>query len=318
MEITRVQPGPLLDGFYAAYADAYRHDPGPSLTPGYFAWRITEGFTDRHREAWAGVEDGEVIAGYLIELPLKDNTHRGDLDPLVVRPAHRRRGLGTALLHHAVTRLRAHGRELLIAEAEATGSAAAFAGARGLTVSLLRTRSSLDLRTTDWAALRAVLPQVDGYRLERWTGPASPELLPDLTALMDGMNDAPGAASVWDVDRIRAQEATIPASGLQVYAMLARRISDGAVAGFTRVFLDKDGQQQGWAVQGETAVLRGHRGHRLGLLLKLNTLFWLHEQRPDIERILAWNAASNTRMRAINEILGYRPLDTWNNWRLSV
>ena len=49
-----------------------------------------------------------------------------------------------------------------------------------------------------------------------------------------------------------------------------------------------------------------HRGHRLGLLLKLEMLRWLAEEEPQLREIDTWNAESNDHMIGVNELLGYR------------
>jgi hypothetical protein len=53
-------------------------------------------------------------------------------------------------------------------------------------------------------------------------------------------------------------------------------------------------------------VVRDHRGHRLGLLLKAGMLLWLAETEPQLESVDTWNAESNDHMIAVNEQLGYR------------
>ena len=58
--------------------------------------------------------------------------------------------------------------------------------------------------------------------------------------------------------------------------------------------------------QHDTAVVRAHRGHRLGLLLKAGMLLWLAEVEPQLETVDTWNAESNDHMIAVNEALGYR------------
>ena len=60
------------------------------------------------------------------------------------------------------------------------------------------------------------------------------------------------------------------------------------------------------AHQHDTSVLREHRGHRLGLLLKAEMMRWLAEQEPQIAAIDTWNAETNDHMIAVNERLGYR------------
>ncbi|MEU8248443.1 GNAT family N-acetyltransferase [Nonomuraea sp. NPDC048916] len=308
-----------LGHLHAAYVQAVADQPGPVMSARRFRLMFTQ-----ERRAWqvqSHVEhDGdEVVAGYRLSLPTLDNTHLGWLDPLFVRPDRRGRGLGSALLGAARDRLRAGGRRLLLAETPAVGTGARFARAHGFTVSLTEARRTLELGEVDWHRFRRMLPRPQGYELELWTGPAGPEQLADLAVLMGGMNDAPLGEemedAVYDVERVRAQEELIVSSGCNYYTAIARRVSDGAPAGFTRLFVDAD-RTDGWASQADTAVLRPHRGHRLGLLLKLANLIRMREREPQVERIITWNATSNTHMLAINETMGFKLLDAWHIWQL--
>jgi hypothetical protein len=66
-------------------------------------------------------------------------------------------------------------------------------------------------------------------------------------------------------------------------------------------------------------VARPHRGHRLGLLLKVVMLGLLAQREPALRWIITGNAESNRHMILINEALGYRALDRWTtSWRLPV
>lgn len=315
------RPGDLIAGLHDAYVAADSHDPGPLLSLPLFRRLAGTDRPGRRHELWVEVEDGEVVCGYGLALPLLDNTHMGSLFPLVVRPERRGRGLGTALFEHAVGRLRAHGRRLLTAQTPTTGVGARFARAHGMTPGIVEARRVLDLRKADWPALERMVREVDGYSLERWAGPAQPELLPDLATLMNGMNDAPRGPGVEDQDfsleRVREAEESIPASGQTCYSTIVRRDADGAPAGYTRICLQGD-RSDGWASQTDTLVLREHRGRRLGLLIKLANLLWLREREPHIERIITWNAASNSYMLAINEAMGFELLDEWNEWQLAL
>ncbi|MEU0567562.1 GNAT family N-acetyltransferase [Nonomuraea sp. NPDC005983] len=324
MQIQRIdldQPGDLLTGLHATYLAASGDDPGPLVPTRAFAWLVRTGGPGRRAEAWAASENGEVVGGYGLAFPQSENTHLGRLFPLVVRPERRGRGLGSALLRHAVDRVRAEGRRLLLAESPATGTGERFARAQGMTVAVAEARRVLDLRSADWTAFERMLPQVDGYRLDRWTGPAAPELYTDLAALMAGMNDAPRDGDVealdYDVERVRLREESLALTGDDCYTVIARRASDGAPAGYTRIRLLAD-RSSDWGHQEDTTVLAEHRGRRLGLLLKLANLLWLREREPGIGRIITWNATSNAHMLAINEALGFRVLDEWNEWRLPV
>ncbi|TMR99049.1 GNAT family N-acetyltransferase [Nonomuraea basaltis] len=322
----RIQPidlgaGDLVAGLHDAYVAANSHDPGPLLSLPHFRREVCTDRSFQRVELWAMVENGKVAGGYALALHLLDNTHMAWLFPLVVRPEVRGRGLGTALFEHALDRVRAHGRRLLLTETPATGVGARFARARGMTVSIVEARRVLDLRKTDWDALERMIPAVEGYSLEPWIGPAHPRLLPDLATLAGGMNDAPRDAGLEDanfsLERLRDREENIPLGGHTCYTTIARRDSDGAPAGYTRIYLKTD-RSDGWGGQADTTVLREHRGHRLGLLLKLSNLLWLREREPHLERILTWNATSNAHMLAINESMGFELLDEWNEWRLAL
>ncbi|WP_052424320.1 GNAT family N-acetyltransferase [Nonomuraea candida] len=311
----------LSAGLYTAYASGHTDDAGPRLTAAQFRRDIYLNTPGARAEAWAMVEGGKVAGGYALSLSRLDNRHMAWVFPLVVRPEHRGRGLGGALFEHALDRVRAHGRTLLLTETPATGAGARFARAHGMTVALVEARRTLDLRKADWAALERLTPRVEGYSLERWIGPAGPELLPDLATLMGGMNDAPRDGGVeaadFSVERLRVREERIPAGGQTCYTTIARRDSDGAPAGYTRIVLDA-ARSDGWAGQGDTTVLREHRGRRLGLLLKLANLFWLREREPHVERVITWNATSNSPMLAINEAMGFELFDEWHEWRLTL
>ncbi|MGW0806718.1 GNAT family N-acetyltransferase [Nonomuraea sp. NPDC002799] len=314
------EPGDLITDLYDAYVRSYAaDDPGPPIPPARFRRDICRDRPGARAEVWAMVEDGQVAGGYGLSLSTLDNTHMGWLFPLAVRPLSSGRGLGSALFEHALERMRAHGRTLLLTETPATGNGARFARARGMTVSIEEARSTLDLRTADWAALERLLPQAGGYSLERWIGPAGAESLPDLAVLMNGMNDAPRGENIEDmafsVEHLREREETMPEGGQTAYTVIARRDSDGAPAGYTRIYLAAD-RSSGWARQADTVVLKEHRGHRLGLLLKLSNLLWLREREPHIERILTWNATSNGHMLAINAAMGFESFDVWNQWGL--
>ncbi|MFE3449132.1 GNAT family N-acetyltransferase [Nonomuraea sp. NPDC059194] len=328
MEIQRIDldpPGDLLAGLHAAFLAALAELPGPRMSLPVFTAMVARGFPGDMREAWAVVEDGRVVAGYGLGLPTTDNTHLGVVRSLVVVPERRRRGLGRALVAHAADRARTVGRRLLQAETPSKDPADGFARAMGFTPSLGEARRVFDLRTADRSRLERMLaaaePYASGYRLEQWAGPAGPELHADLALLMEGMNDAPQADDIedmtWDAERIRVMEAMDAEFAQQTYSMIARRAADGAVAGYTRIYVDR-AEPDGWGRQADTVVLGEHRGHRLGLVLKLANLLWFGEMEPEVERIITWNATSNSHMLAINEAMGFELLDEWCEWQREI
>ncbi|MFC6341858.1 GNAT family N-acetyltransferase, partial [Nocardioides hankookensis] len=94
--------------------------------------------------------------------------------------------------------------------------------------------------------------------------------------------------------------------GHRMYRLVARHRATGALAGQTVVAVD--GERPDLAEQHDTSVVAAHRGHRLGLALKLGMLHWLDVEEPQVREIDTWNAESNHHMIGVNEMLGYRVL----------
>ncbi|MFI0417289.1 GNAT family N-acetyltransferase [Spongiactinospora sp. 9N601] len=318
--------GALADGYYSVYRAAHEiDDPGPLSSPRHFRMWALIGWDD-DAEAYAHVRDGIVTGGYTLALPERDNAHLALIPKMAVAPGSRRRGVGSALLAHATEQARAAGRRTLVAEAAAAGGpGAAFAQAHGFTAATTVIRQVLDLRTADRAAFESARDlaarHTDGYELEAWRGAAPERLHADLALLYAGMNDAPTGDldiedEVWDAARVGGLERRLHEAGAGGRAVIARHTATGAPAALTRVFFD-DGAG-GWGRQSDTVVLRPHRGHRLGMLLKTANALTLLDEEPAVHRLITWNATSNAHMRAINEALGFRPLDTWHEWQKTI
>jgi hypothetical protein len=104
--------------------------------------------------------------------------------------------------------------------------------------------------------------------------------------------------------------------GLRAHVVAARAPGPGDLAGLTQVCVDPALPE--WGFQELTAVAGPHRGHRLGLLLKLAMLDLLAAREPQVARIITGNADGNQHMIAINERLGFRVLGRWPSWELDV
>ena len=98
--------------------------------------------------------------------------------------------------------------------------------------------------------------------------------------------------------------------------MAARSERTGELAGMTQVGVDPFTPR--WAFQEMTAVARPHRGHRLGLLVKVAMLELLADCEPLVKRIYTSNADTNEHMVAINVELGFQVIDHWRSWELPV
>ena len=62
------------------------------------------------------------------------------------------------------------------------------------------------------------------------------------------------------------------------------------------------------AYQWGTLVRPDHRGHRLGLAVKVANVRLLQETQPQITTVVTFNADVNAPMVAVNERLGFRPV----------
>jgi GNAT superfamily N-acetyltransferase len=302
------------------------HLPPQSLD-GFVSWWAHGGGTD---QSWLARDElGEPVACGLLTLSDRDNPTRAGC-AVVVHPARRRNGIGSALLTHCAVQARAHGRGT-VASTELTrtkvrdGSAgAAFAASVGATTGLVEFISThyIDAEVLDrLASLRAdAMARSTDYEPLSWRG-ATPEHLIDEVARVNGaMSDAPRDAGVShetrDTSAIRKSEAVALESGLHLYSVAARHRGTGEFAALTQMTTDP--QTPGWALQQVTAVLPRHRGHRLGLLVKIEMVELLIRLEPDVRRILTGNAASNAHMLAINAQLGYEISDAYRSWHVEL
>ncbi|WP_203717699.1 GNAT family N-acetyltransferase [Asanoa siamensis] len=290
---------------------------------------------------WPGKRKGNALAwlddepvGFLeLDLPFLENTTIADLR-LDVLPEHRRRGVGRALLEFAANTARADGRKQLIAttvHALPGGPARpvdgeAFARSAGATLALTDVRRRLEISTLDDAALDAMVAaawsKAAGYSLVSWHGPVPEEYLADV-AYLDGrlMADAPLGDLAYEAEkidgaRIREQEAARELRGKRGYTTAARHDATGRLVAVTALEL---GATVDWhAFQQITLVDPDHRGHRLGVLVKVENLRTALPAEPALRAIDTWNAAVNSHMITINEAMGFRPVDGWHNWQLAL
>jgi hypothetical protein len=169
------------------------------------------------------------------------------------------------------------------------------------------------LAEVDWGRLDRLhaeaAPHGAAYELVRAPRRTPDDALPAMAAMVTGINDAPLDEldiedEVFSPARVRAYEQASAARGVLLHRVVARHRETGDLAGHTVVGVDEERPELG--EQHDTSVLRAHRGHRLGLLLKIEMLRWLREAQPQLLTIDTWNAASNDHMIGVNEALGYR------------
>lgn len=245
--------------------------------------------------------------GY-IELPQKDNLDLGYID-VVVHPEHRRRGHGKAVLARLEEIARAAGRRTLYVEVRwdlgRDGSGhTAFADAMGFRRDLVDAHRVLTLPVE----LPSASPR-DGYRLHAWRGPCPDEWVDQYARLLALIvqeapsGDYPLENEFFDRDRIRYDERLRVAQGrlMQVVAAVS---PDGVLAGHTQLVFSQTDPLD--AYQWDTLVLPDHRGHGLGLSLKVRAMHESADLLASRRHVHTFNAADNGPMIAVNEALGFR------------
>lgn len=292
----------------------------PPMSYGPFAVYLREGWEKTPGEVWYAADDGGSVNGfYRIHLPDLENLERASSGP-VVHPSVRRRGIGRELLRHEGGRAAANGRSLFGASTTAGTAGDAFAQAVGARLDLEEVRRVQYLHEIPpgkIASLRASAEKAAaGYSLVSWTGDTPDEYCGPLAEIFNAFNDAPRGENeepeIWDARRVRERTGTVVRAGLlRGYGMAALHDTSGEMAAFTEVLVDPEHPQ--WGYQQLTAVIRSHRGHRLGLLVKTAMLELLASAESQLEWITTGNAATNEHMIAVNEQLGYRVVEP--GWR---
>jgi GNAT superfamily N-acetyltransferase len=277
------------------------------------------------RLAWLALEDGEAVGALDFDLSTVDNLDTAPLG-LEVHPKHRRRGVGRALLAAASEKALAAGRHRLVAESALGGSGEAFARAMGARSVLVETQRRLDLDSLDEPRVADLLADArahsSGYSLLTWVGPTPDEHLAAMAELTSRMStDAPLDDLAWepevfDAERMRETDRRADLRGNLSYVTAARHDSSGSVVGFTRIVLAHDVRTA--AMQWQTIVLPDHRGHRLGMLVKVENLAHLRRHEPAVTVIHTGNADSNAPMLRVNVALGFVPVRQWSEWELTL
>jgi GNAT superfamily N-acetyltransferase len=248
-----------------------------------------------------------------VEFPRRDNLHLG-WTSITVHPDHRRQGHGSAMMTEMIRRTRAVGRNTLwIGAPKDDLGARAFAERSGFSYASHDARRRQLLSEVDQAEVDRLYHQAReaaaDYVLERGTTPTPDDVLEQLVEVTAAINDAPMGDLTFEdehFDLKRLKDFETASAGRQdvVYRMWARHRTSGEIGGHTVVLTNA--LHPGFAWQADTAVSRAHRGHRLGLLLKIEMMRWLAQDRPDIGVVETWNNADNDFMIRVNEAIGYR------------
>ncbi len=195
------------------------------------------------------------------------------------------------------------------------GPGEAFLDARGFELGIAEMQQVCDLDESEpgWVALaEAADPTRAGYRLEPWQDRIPEALVAGYCEMGEAFNsEAPLGEldledEVWSPERVAERDERYLATGRRQFGVLAYA-ADGTCVGTTELFVNEAASWR--ALQGGTLVVRGHRGHRLGLALKLANLRAVRATYPDCRYVFTAVAGVNAPMNAVNEVLGFRDVE---------
>lgn len=267
---------------------------------------------------WAAWQDGRPVGLAHAWFPLTDNVDKADC-MVEVEPGARRHGHGTSLLDAVVDEVRRRGRaevlsELLVPlDADADHPYRRFADRHGFTEASRESMRHLALPVDP-----AVLDGLEASARARWAGRYRLETYVDgvpehlQASLCDTENqlaaDAPGGTVDYEPESLTPQRYR---ERLRLFADIGRERfttvaldSDEQVVAYTDLVVGAGTRTSVW--QWGTLVRREHRGHRLGLAVKVENLRRLQSAHPERAVVMTGNADVNAHMLAINEAMGFR------------
>ncbi len=315
-----------LDEWHAVYDAAQKHGRGATATP----WELNELRASmqedgrrRFRHGVCGRVDGRIVVTGYVEGSLLDNLDIAELQ-VNVHPDHRLRGRGSAMLARCEEVARERGRRTVLAmcdwpfdgHPDGDGDPGVeFGRKHGYTMALVEIQRRLELPVEDQTLDRLAASAAEkhpGYTLRSWTGPVPEELVlgwAEVTSSL--MTEAPTGdidrePETPDPDVVREAEALAVKQGRQLYATAALD-AEGTVVAYTNFGVNTEGSPR--AYQWGTLVRPEHRGHRLGLAVKIANLRQLQAARPDLGQVVTWNAEVNAHMIGVNEEMGFVPVE---------
>jgi mycothiol synthase len=270
------------------------------------SWRSGRYFDLGPRHVWAAWEGARLLGFGTITYP---DRHMPDwaMPKVIVDEAHRRRGIGTALLRELVAGARAEGRTTLGYEQVRFGTDGEH-WARAVGFANVQRRSWQMLHVADVDPALWDVPAPAGFRLEQWADAAPDALVAAFAAARNAIADAPYGDSTyrepeWTVAAVRQAETDLRDAGDDARYVVAVHEETGAVAALTSMVLRPGHVELCW--QRDTVVVADHRGLGLGRVVKAAMMRGLLAEIPDLGKVITTTASDNAYMIRVNEQIGY-------------
>jgi len=289
---------------------------------------LPEGVPSFRAEFYLGYDGYAVVANGSVFLPMLDNLHMSHIS-VTVPPALRRQGFGRQMFAALRERIRGIGRETIVGSTGGPfGSVVPgerFARAVGAQLAQSQLRSELRFDSLDRRLLEDLLldaqSHASDYEIVQWVDHA-PEAVIDDWAILIGrmaldapMGDLDWRAEHWDASRCREWEDETINRGRMRLVTGARHRSSHRLVACTDIGVPQT--RTNIAYQWDTIVVPEHRGHRLGILVKILNLDALERNVDGVESVQTWNAADNTFMLAVNRAMGFEPVEEYAAWQMT-
>lgn len=285
--------------------------------------------------------DGVAVGAVTYSGPREAGARELEFD-LLAAPEARGQGIETALLERMVTEARELGRGVLqtfslhplgwngAALTPPTGFGEIPVDEQsqlyldhGFTLQQVDRNSLFDL-TGDLDAVRRRLLDAEAiagpdYRTVTWTSPTPPEYEDGYAFVLSRMStDTPASGltyteEVWDAERVRRRDVKLAAGGLLLSVAGVVHVPTGRLVAYNELSIGADRSRA--TDQYGTLVVREHRGHRLGTIVKCANLLRWRDIVPTSPVISTFNAEENRPMLDVNEALGFEAVAGGGAWR---
>jgi GNAT superfamily N-acetyltransferase len=298
--------------------------------------------SDEYRllDMWVVIDADRFVGRVGVEVPLQDGSKVAFWFIELLREVWGR-GIGSSAYELVERRAREHGRTILQSWAEHSAApgprlasptgfgeipedhAARFFRRHGYALEQVERNSAFDL-TGSFENVERLLREAEAvsgtqYRVVQWFAPTPPEYVAGYAWMKSRMStDAPSADLVfdeepWDAARIAQHDAKYTDVGRLILVTAAQHIATGELCAFNELVIGKDRTEA--TQQEDTLVLKEHRGHKLGTLVKCAGLLTWRTLAPDSPRVITYNAEENRPMLDINEAIGFTPIAYEGAWK---
>jgi GNAT superfamily N-acetyltransferase len=290
---------------------------------------LPDGAPSERVEMYVARNKGTIVGATKLKLPLADNTKVAHLR-ITVLPMERRRGIGRQLFEAMQARATEFGRDtidgLVGGPLDEDPPGTYFAVALGASEALAKIRYQLILGALDEESLHALAEDAGAYsheyELVHWIDRAPEQYLDDWASLEARVtSDSPHGELVveharWDGARCHEWEDQTIARNKARLVTGARHLKTDQLVAISHLAISRS--RPTLVDQWGTVVSPEHRGHRLGMRIKIANLRNLLQAFPTAETIITWNALDNSYMRAVNKAIGYREAERYATWQLQV